>query len=101
MSVSTRVEVYDPANPDKPIARVIVPGELTKEQLRKELKVAVTLNIDLGEKKKKKTFPVKIFDEQLKKRLAEYVDNLIVKLIIVESEERTGGEFMLSEIKTE
>lgn len=100
MMRSTRIEVYDPSQ-DKPIARIVVPGELTKEQIRKELRVGITLTVDLGDKKKKKTFTLKIYDDELQRRLEEYVDNLVVRLTILESEERTGGEFTLGELKTE
>lgn len=100
MPTSTRIEVYDP-NMDKPVTRIIVPGDITKDQLKKEIKVGVTLIIDLGDKKKKKTFTIKIFDEELKQRLEEYIDSLIVKLSLLETEERVGGELTLGDIKTD
>jgi len=98
--VSTRIEVYEPGS-EKPLARVTVPGEVTPAQLRKELRVAVTLVVDLGDKRRKKTFPIKISDDGLKARLEEYVDGLVVRLTIVEMEERVGGEYRLGEIRSE
>ena len=100
MPTSTKIEVYDP-NMDKPVTRIIVPGDITKDQLKKEIKVGVTLIIDLGDKKKKKTFTIKIFDEALKQQLEDYINSLIVKLSVLETEERVGGEITLADIKTD
>lgn len=100
MGISTKIEVYDP-NMEKPVTRIIVPGDITKEQLKKEIRVGVTLVIDLGDKKKKKTFTIKIFDDELKTRLEDYIDSLIVKLSVLETEERIGGELTLGDIKTD
>jgi len=99
VATSTKVEVYDPGM-ERPLARVIVPGDITQKQLRKEIKVGVTLIIDLGDKKKKKTFTVPIADEELRRRLEEYVGSLRVKLAIIESEERAGEEIPLGDVGT-
>jgi len=100
MPTSTKIEVTDP-NSDKPAVRIIVPGEITKEQLKKEVKVGVTLSIDLGDKRKKKTFTIKIFDEALKKQLEDYINSLIVTLSVLETNERIGEEISLGDIKTD
>lgn len=100
MNTNTRIEVFDP-NMDKSVTRIIVPGDVTKEQLKKEIKVGVTLIIDLGDKKKKDTFTIKIFDEKLKQELENYINSLSVKLSLLETEERTGGELSLADIKTD
>jgi len=95
---STKIEVYEP-EADKPLARLIVPGDITRNQLRKEIRVGVTLVVDLGDKKKRKTFTVKVYDEELRRRLEEYVNSLVVRLSTIEAEERAGEEITLGDVK--
>jgi len=99
LATSTKIEVYDPAM-ERVLVRVIVPGDITQKQLRKEVKVGVTLIIDLGGKKRKKTFTVPVADEDLKRWLESYVGSLRVKMTIIESEERTGEEIPLGAVGT-
>ena len=96
--VSTRIEVLDPTG-STTLARMVVPGEVTKEAIRKELHVGVSLVVDLGDKKKRKTFTIKIFDDDLKRALEAYVDSLRVLLTTIESEEHVAGEYTLGEIR--
>lgn len=98
--ISTRIEVID-ANRDVSLARIVVPGEVVPEQIRKDLRVNVVLIVDAGEKTKKKTVNIKIYDDDLMKRLEEYVDNLVkVRLVAVSTTEEVRGELSLSDIKT-
>jgi len=99
VATSTKVEVYDPGM-ERPLARVIVPGDITQKQLKKEIKVGVTLVVDLGDRKKKKTFTVPITDENLRRALEDYVGSLRVRLSIIESEERAGEEIPLGALGT-
>ena len=101
MGVSTRVEVYDPANPEKPIVRLSVPGEVTPRQIRKSIRIGIKLVVDLGDKKKQKTFNLPIHDEELVQRLNQYIDNLEVRLTRVESHEETISAVKMSEIREE
>lgn len=101
MGTVARIEVYDPNNPEKAIAKITVPGEVVKEQIRKDVKVGVTLKIDIGDKTKRKTFNIKVYDESIKKALEEYANSLIVRVISVTSEESVAGEYKLADIKSE
>lgn len=102
MGIMTRIEVIDPKiGPEKPLARITVPGTLVPEQIKKVLQVGLTLKIDLGDKTKKKTTTIKIYDEDLKAKLEEYVNSLQIRLVEIESEERVVGEIKLSDIKSE
>jgi hypothetical protein len=97
--VSSRIEIVDP-NADKVIARITVPGEVTHRQITKEVRIGVTVVVDLGDKKKKKTFTVNILDDELKKRLDEYIDSLVVRIYRVETEDQLVGEVKMGEVKT-
>jgi len=99
--VLTRIEVVDPQNPEKPLARITVPGTLVPEQIKKDIRIGITLKIDLGDKKKSKTATIKIYDDELKKKLEEYINNIELRLYEIESEEKIAGEYKLSEIKSE
>lgn len=101
MKTSTRVEVIDPNIPDKPLARLIVPGEVVPEQVKKEIRIGVTLKIDLGDKVKKKTVTVKIQDDDLKKKLEEYVDSILLRMVSLRTEEDIRGEISLKFVKSE
>lgn len=100
MPVSTKIEVIDP-HADKPVARLIVPGDIVIEQIRKEIRIGVRLSVDLGDKKRRKTFTIKIFDENLRKALEEYINNMYIVLSTLTTEENIKGEYKLGEIKTE
>ena len=97
--VSTRVEVFEPGA-DEPIAGMTVPGTVTVDAIRKELRVGITIIVNLGDKRKKKTFTLEITDPELRERLEEYVDSLSLVLTEVEYEERTLGEYRLADVKT-
>ena len=98
--MGTRIELFD-ENIEKPLLRITVPGNITKDQLKKELRVAVTLIVDLGDKKKRTTVPIKIFDEELKSTLEKYIETFSVVLTRITTEEEVEGEFKLSDIPTE
>lgn len=101
-NASTRIDVFDPRNLAEPIASVSVPGEVTKEQISKSLRVGVTIVVALGgRKKKRKTFVLSIQDEGLKRALDEYVNNLLVKMTLVSFSERSLGELKMGEIRLE
>jgi len=99
--VYTKVEVVDPNNPEKPLVTLSVPGEVTTRQIRKKTRVAVSLIIDLGDKRKQKTFTVPILDEELAEKINKYIDDLVVTLTIVEVNERAGEEVRLADIRSE
>jgi len=101
MGIITRIEVIDPKIPEKPLAKITVPGTVVKEQIKKELRIGLTLKIDLGDKVKKKTVTIKIFDEDLKKKLEEYIDSIELNLVEIESEEHVVGKIKLGDIKSE
>lgn len=101
MGVVSRVEVYDPSNPERPLVRISVPGEVVKEQIRKDVKVGITLKIDVGDKTKRRTFNVKVYDEAIRRALESYVDSLLLRVITITSEESVAGEYKLADIKTE
>jgi len=101
MGILSRLEVVDPQIPDKPLAKISVPGTVTPEQLRKEIRIGLTIKIDLGDKTRKKTVTIKIFDEELKKKLEEYINNIQIRIYEIESEERIAGELKMAEIKSE
>ena len=98
-SIFTRVEIYEPDNIEKPLAVVSVPEPITEENIRKTIKVGVTIIVK-GEKKKKKTFTLPIRDEKLKKELEKYVESLKVKIIETETEEHEKKEIDLGMVKT-
>ena len=101
MGVMTRIEVIDPNIPEKPLIKLTVPGSVVPEQIRKSIQVGLTLKIDLGDKTKKKTTTIKVFDEDLRRLLEDYVNSLEIRLVEIESEERVIGEIKLSDIKSE
>lgn len=101
MGVSTRIEVYDPTNPDRAVAHITVPGEISPKQIRKSVKIGIKLVVDLGDKKKQKTFNLPIQDDELVKLLNQYIDNLEVRLTRVESHEETISTLKMSEIREE
>jgi len=96
--ILTKIEVIDPQIPEKPLGKIVVPGTLVPEQIRKELRIGLTLKIDLGEKTKKKTFTIKVYDEELKKAILKYIENITLKLIEIENEERVLGELKVADI---
>lgn len=100
MNIS-RIEVYDLNEPDKPIAKIVVPGDVVKDQIRKDVKVGVTLKINVGDKTKKKTFNIRVYDENLRKMLEDYVNSLVVRVVSITSEESVAGEYKLADIKSE
>ena len=102
MGIMTRIEVIDPkVGAEKPLVRITVPGTVVPEQIKKILQVGLTLKIDLGDKVKKKTATIKIFDDELKTKLEEYIESLNIRLVEIESDERIIGELKLSDIKSE
>lgn len=101
MVVVSRIEVYDPNSPEKPIAKITVPGEVVRNQIRKDVKVGVTLKIDVGDKTKRKTFNIKVHDEALRKALEDYVNNLVLRVVAITTEESVSGEYKLADIKSE
>lgn len=102
MGIATQIEILDPrASEEKPLARITVSGTVTPEQIKKELRIGLVIKVDTGEKKKRKTFTVKLADEELKKKLEEYVNSLKIRLVEIESEERVVGELKLSDIRSE
>lgn len=101
MRTATRIEVVDPNIPDKPLTRLTVPGEIVPDQVKKEVRIGVTLKIDLGDKVKKKTVTVKIHNEELKNQLEEYVDSILLRMITLRTEEAVRGEISLKLVKSE
>jgi len=97
--VATRIEVFEPGA-EKALMHMTVPGEVVIDQVRKSLKVAIELIIDVGDKKKKKSATVKIRDESLLRAIEEYVDSLVLKLTAVRTQEEIIGEAELGEVKT-
>ena len=100
MGTSTRIEVYDPSNLEEPLARIIVPGVVAPQQLRKKLKIALVLVIDVGNKKKQKSVAIRVTDDRLRREIERYVDRLEVRLWEVESAERVAGAVRLGEVRT-
>ena len=98
--MATKIEVYDPNNPEKPLARITVPGEVAREQIQKEIRIGVTLRIDLGDRVKRKSFAIKIYDERLRRELENYINSLIVRLTAITSNEESRGELRLGDIRT-
>lgn len=99
--VASRIEIYDPNNPEKPIARITVPGEVIKEQIRKDVKIGITLKIDVGDKTKRKTFNIKVYDESIRKALENYINSLLLRVVSVTTEESVAGEYRFADIKSE
>lgn len=100
MTTLSRIEVVD-SGQDKPYLKLTVPGEVVKEQIKKEIKVSVTLSVDVGDKKKRTTAQIKILDEDLKNQLIEYLDDLIVRIYKVSTDENVSNEFKLKDLKPE
>ncbi|MEM4430118.1 MAG: hypothetical protein QXM08_03075 [Thermofilaceae archaeon] len=103
MSVRTlsRIEVVDPRNPEKPVASFTVPGEVEKEQVRKSLRIGIVLKVSTGGRTRRKTFTVKVLDEDLERRIKAYVDSLTVRVTTIVSEESKSKEFTLSDVELE
>ena len=99
--IASRIEVIDPKIPEKPLARIVVPGDVIKEQIKKELRIGLTIKIDLGDKVKKKTVTVKVYDDELRKKIEEYVNSIVLRIVSITSEEQIRGEITLSEVRSE
>lgn len=102
MKVSTRIELIDP-NDEKgePLVKVTVPGEVTSEQIKKDIRVSVSLKIDLGNKNKRKSAEIEIIDDDIKRKLEEYVNNLTLRIFAMNTNEEIRGEYKLQDIKSE
>ena len=97
---ATRVEIYDDRAGDKPLTHITVPGVIVPDQISKELKVGLTIRIDLGDKTKKKTIAINVYDEELKKAIEDYINSMRLRLVILSTEESIGGELKISEIRS-
>lgn len=102
MKVSTRIELIDPNDEnEEPLIKLTVPGEITPEQIKKDIRVSVSLKIDLGNKIKRKSAEVEIIDDEIKRKLEEYVNNLTLRIFAMNTSEEIRGEYKLQDIKSD
>lgn len=99
-SVASKIEVIDPSMPEKPVVQIVVPGEVVPEQIRKDLRIGLTIKVELGEKKKSRTANIKIYDEDLRSKIEEYVNSFVVVIKQLSTEESVKGEVKMRDIKT-
>ena len=106
MKVASRIILLNKNNPDQPLGSFVVPGLVSPEDIRKSIKLSVTVIVPVGDgkKKKKKTITVgtssgKKSDPELIGRLNQLLENYIIRIVREETNEEVLDEIALSDVE--